>query len=85
MKTASATKRIYIVEHQRASSLDDYPMTYEPSARTEPNASVAFRIGRLSSMTVVYAGLVIGVTAVGIEAAAVSCKCHWSESEQGEQ
>ena len=34
MKATCTAEHIYIVEHQRASSQDDYPMTYEPSVRT---------------------------------------------------
>ena len=60
-------------------------MTYKIKVCAEQKNAVTFCFVLMSSMTVVEAGLVVSVTAVGIEAAAVSCKCHWSKSEQGEQ
>ena len=56
-------------------------MMYKRTVCAEQKNAVTFCFVLMSSMTVVEAGLVVGVTAVVIEAAAVSCKCHWSKSE----
>ena len=56
-------------------------MTYKIKVCAEQKNAVTFCFVLMSSMTVVEAGLVVSVTTVGIEAPAVSCKCHWSKSE----